>query len=173
MRTISWKSKGWRSNQIEFHENAQLFGSLTFDNSWNWNASYHGEIGKIDFKSGIFLQSDQVKIYKHGEHIGSIHRSFLGGVKFIDKGQSIFYLNSNIWDTCFEWKNSDEETIIQINTEGILNSGSGTAEMILESNNELDELLIASSIYVKHLDNKKRALLVAALVPLIAAINHL
>jgi hypothetical protein len=171
MKTLNWRHTDWNARNFIFSVGQEIVGQLTFYSSWNFNATYTDNETKIKFTQKSFWDKT-VSITKNGESVGKIVSGFFTHPTLILATSKKFVLSSNAWGRNVNWKSESGETIIKYEQASMRSMGKGLIILNDSLTLETERLLISSGLFIKQYIHKRAALMVAIMIPIIAASNR-
>ena len=171
MKTVHWKRANWLATRFVFDLEQQAVGHLLFPSSWNFDAVYTDRDTQLRFAQRSFWTGD-VSITQQGEPIGTIRFGVLGGQSLTLVTGERFRLSTGFWQQAASWQKENGETVIRYEQAALGSSGKGIVCSPDALPPALETLLLSSGVYVRQLNQKRTAVMVAIVMPLIAGANR-
>jgi hypothetical protein len=171
MKIINWRRTDWIARTFIFSIGQEIFGQLSFNSAWNFNAVYTDKETDLKFAQKNFWNRD-VLITKDGKAIGEIRCGLFEQTLKLITGER-FFLYTSLWEQEVYWKTEKGEKLIKYKQATMSSMGKGVISSSDSMAVDRERLLISSGIIVRQLFRKRRALTVALMVPIIAGASRL
>lgn len=171
MKTLNWRRKGWFAKKFIFFVEQQIIGQLNFNSSWNFNALYSDKESELKFAQKSFWERDVI-ITIDEKKVGKIHVGIFGEQTLKLETGERFILSTNLWEQEVFWKDEKGETIIKYKQAKMSSMGKGLISSKESLTIEMEKLLISSGVFIRQLTRKRRTIIVAIMIPIIAAANR-
>lgn len=167
MKTLNWRYTDWWSNTVAFSFGRETIGQLSFSSYWNFKAVYSDKENKFVFSQKSFWDT-KVLIRKNERVIGEIDGGFFVKPTLKLLTGEKFEFVSNFWGKNNKWKNHRGEVVIRYTQATMSSMGKGTINLSDSLTTDLENLLVSSGLFIRHLIVKTVVLTVAIFVPMMA-----
>lgn len=172
MKTLNWKRTDWNGRSFIVSIGQEVIGQLTFNNTWNFNATYTDKHTQLKFAQKSFWDRD-VSITEDGKMIGEIHSGLLGEKTLQLVTGEKFVISTSFWEQEVYWKTEKGETIVKYQQATMSSMGKGLISLNDSLTIETEKLLISSGLFIRQSTRKRVARTMAIMIPIIAASSQL
>lgn len=172
MKTLNWRHTDWNARNFIFSIGQQVIGQLSFNSYWNYNASYTDQETKLQFSQKSFWDQD-VLITREGKKVGEIIFGFFGNQTLKLVTGEKYFLSTSLWEQEAYWKTEKGDTVIKYQQATMSSMGKGLISLSDALSIEKEKLLITSGLFARQLRHKRSVVIIAAMVPILAATRHL
>ncbi len=172
MKTLNWRHTDWNARNFIFSIGQEILGQLTFNSYWNFNAVYTDKQTNLEFTQKSFWDRDTI-ITKDGETVGEINFGLFATQTLKLVTGEKFTLSTSFWEQEAYWKTEKEDTIIKYQQATMSSMGKGLISLQDSMTFETEKLLISSGLYARQARHKRTILLIAIMIPLLAASRRL
>lgn len=155
MRTINWRHTDWGARNFVLSMGEQVMGSLSIGTSWIFKGSYTDHSTNLKFAQRSFWDRDMV-ITNGNEKVGEISSSILGRHRLLTSAGRAYFLSTSLFEQEAYWKTESGQTLITYQQATMSSLGKGTIKMAESLSVEEQTLLIASGIFARKAEHRRR-----------------
>jgi len=153
MKTLTWKHTDWNARNFIFSIGQEIFGQLTFNSFWNFDAVYTDKETNLKFSHNIFWDRD-VTITKDGERVGEIRFGLFATQTLKLATGASYTLSTSFWEQEAYWKTEKGETIVTFQQATMSSMGKGLISIKGSLVMDTEKLLLSSGLFARQARRK-------------------
>ena len=170
MKTLNWRHTDWNARNFVFQVGQEIIGQLSFYSVWNFNAVYTDSETKLKFAQKGFWS--KILVTQEEKVVGKIDSGIFGRQTLTLSTGEVFRLSTDFWGSNVRWSNAAGEIVVNYKQATMSSMGKGVIDLRDTMNTEVETLLISAGLFIRQLTQKRRTLMVALMLPILAAASR-